>query len=98
MEMDIQHTRNETGGRFYIPEPDEKVTELLYRLSGKIMIIDHTEVSEKHEGKGIGKKLVVTAIDYARQHVMKVLPICPFANAIMEKAVEYQDVLAGYSE
>jgi len=62
------------------------------------MIIDHTEVIEKHEGKGIGKQLVITAIDFARQHGMKVLPICPFANAIMAKAVEYKDLLAGSDE
>ncbi len=96
--MEIKHTHDKKGGRFYISEPDESVTELVYKLADlQKMIIEHTEVSEQHEGKGIGRKLVDAAITYARQEQMKVLPMCPFAKAIMEKNTAYHDVLASYS-
>jgi predicted GNAT family acetyltransferase len=47
------------------------------------MIIDHTEVHE-HQGEGVGTQLVTAAAEYARQHDMKILPVCHFAKAILE--------------
>jgi len=95
--MEIQHTHNDKGGKFFIDEPDESVTELVYKIRDQNkMVIEHTEVGEKYEGKGIGRKLVVAAINFAREHNMKVLPMCPFAKAVMERDAAYHDVLAQY--
>ena len=95
--MKIQHIHDDKGGRFYMDEEDGGTTELLYRTQGpEKMIIDHTEVDEIHEGKGIGRQLVAEAINYARSRNMKVVPMCRFAKAIMERSDEYKDILAGY--
>ena len=59
---------------------------------GKIMFT-HTEVPEAHEGKGIGTTLIRFALDAARERGMKVIPICPFFAAYMQKHVEVQDLL-----
>ncbi len=43
------------------------------------MIIEHTEVDESLEGKGVGKQLVHTAVEYARTHNIKIstaVPLC----------------------
>jgi predicted GNAT family acetyltransferase len=96
--MNIQHTHSARGGSFYLGETAAPTAELVYRMAGDHkMIIDHTEVSEVHKGEGIGKLLVAEAVNYARQHQIKILPICPFAKVIMEKTKEYQDVLIAAS-
>ena len=59
---------------------------------GKIMFT-HTEVPEAHEGKGIGTTLIRFALDAARERGMKVIPICPFFAAYMQKHAEVQDLL-----
>lgn len=59
---------------------------------GKIMFT-HTEVPEAHEGKGIGKTLIRFALDAARERGLKVIPICPFFAAYMQKHAEVQDLL-----
>ena len=59
---------------------------------GKIMFT-HTEVPEAHEGKGIGKTLIRFALDAARDRGLKVIPICPFFAAYMQKHGEVQDLL-----
>ena len=59
---------------------------------GKIMFT-HTEVPEAHEGKGIGKTLIRFALDAARDRGLKVIPICPFFAAYMQKHAEVQDLL-----
>jgi predicted GNAT family acetyltransferase len=59
---------------------------------GKIMFT-HTEVPEAHEGKGIGTTLIRFALDAARERGLKVIPICPFFAAYMQKHAEVQDLL-----
>lgn len=65
-----------------------------YLLAGGKIIIEHTEVPEELEGKGIAGRLVRTALDHARAQNLKVLPICPFAKAFIGRHPEYQDLLA----
>lgn len=68
--------------------------ELFYRWSGKDkFIIEHTQVAENFEGIGIGKKLVLEAVLFARKKSVKILPWCPFAKALFDKTPEIQDVL-----
>jgi predicted GNAT family acetyltransferase len=59
---------------------------------GKIMFT-HTEVPEAHEGKGIGTTLMRFALGAARERGLKVIPICPFFAAYMQKHAEVQDLL-----
>jgi hypothetical protein len=58
-----------------------------------IMIIEHTEVTEVHKGEGIGTHLVAEAANYARQHQIKILPLCSFARSVMQHSKEYEDLL-----
>ena len=57
------------------------------------IIIDHTGVSEKLGGKGIGKQLVHKAVEMARENQIKILPLCPFAKKVFDKTEDYKDVL-----
>ena len=57
-------------------------------------IIDHTEVDPAYNGKGLAKQLVYAGVDYARKNSKKVIPLCPYAKATIEKNTELQDVLA----
>ncbi len=57
-------------------------------------IIDHTEVEEAFGGKGIGKVMLLAAVDFARKTNVKIIPLCPFAKATFQKNSDLQDVLA----
>jgi len=68
---------------------------MIYSYAGpKKIIIEHTEVSEKLKGKGVGYKLVEEAVVFMREHDLKTIPLCPFANAVFKKKKEYADRLA----
>lgn len=58
-----------------------------------LIIIDHTEVSDVLRGKSAGKQLVAAAVQHARDHGLKILPLCPFAKSVFDKVPEYGDVL-----
>jgi hypothetical protein len=70
------------------------LAELTFSKAGdKLLIIDHTEVSEKLKGKGAGKLLVDAAVSHARSKGIKILPLCPFAKSVFDKTPEFKDVL-----
>lgn len=92
--MEVKHSHNETKGFFYIEENGKRLAIMTYVFAGDSkFIIDHTEVYPGSEGKGLGKLLVKTAVDFARGKNYKVLPLCPYAKKVFDKTPEYQDVL-----
>ena len=83
--------------RFEIDLGDGAIAIAQYTLpEGKIMFT-HTEVPPEHEGKGVGTALIRFALASARERNLKVIPVCPFFAAYMQKHAEEQDLLdAGY--
>lgn len=81
-----------TKGRFEI-EQDGEVAYLEYALAGKVLELIHTEVPEKMQGTGAGSSLVESALQWAREHKVKVDVICPFATEYIERHPEYSDLV-----
>jgi len=91
---EIKHIHNGTKGAFIYTVNGTKLAEMVYTMAGeKKMIIEHTEVDESLKGQGIGKQLLATLVDYIRAEEIKVIPLCPFANATFKRMKEWQDVL-----
>lgn len=59
------------------------------------IVIDHTEVSSKLQGQGIGGLLVGMVVALARKEGVMIIPACPYARKILSKGVEYADVFRG---
>lgn len=55
-------------------------------------VITHTEVDPAHEGKGVGSALTKFALDDLRARGEKVMPICPFVVAYLQRHPEYADL------
>jgi len=92
-EIDIQQADNGKKGMFYIGEHHATVTEMTYVWSGNKIIIDHTSVDETLQGQNIGKRLVDSAVQFARAKEIKIFALCPFAKSVFDKNPEYADVL-----
>ena len=68
--------------------------EMTYTWAGADkFIIDHTEVDDAFSGQGVGKQLVMAAVDFARTKHVKILPLCPFAKSVFDKEPSIEDVL-----
>lgn len=92
--MNIQQEDNGKKGRFFVQENETILAEMTYVWSGDDkFIIDHTEVDDSLAGKGIGKQLVMKAVEMAREKKVKILPLCPFAKRVFDKVETIQDVL-----
>jgi predicted GNAT family acetyltransferase len=79
--------------RFEIDLGDGSFAIADYTLAASKIMFTHTGVPEAHEGKGIGTTLIRFALDAARERGLKVVPICPFFAAYMQKHAEVQDLL-----
>jgi predicted GNAT family acetyltransferase len=80
---------------FYIGDAeDSPLAEMTYVLTGEnYIIVDHTNVSEKLKGQGVGKLLLDELVNWVRKENKKIIPLCPFVKAQMQKGEEYWDVL-----
>lgn len=85
---------NDKNGCFYIEVNQKQEALMTFVFAGlDKIIIDHTEVNPENNGKGFGKKMVVKAVEYARENGIKIIPLCPFAKSVFDKNPEFNDVL-----
>lgn len=92
--MDIQIRESETKGYAIAEENGITAGKMTYSIpSSAFIIIDHTEIESAFEGKGVGKQLLYKIVEMAREKEIKILPLCPFANAMFKKLTDIQDVL-----
>ncbi len=94
--MKIKQEDNSKKGKFFIEIDGNQEAEMTYTYAGQDkIIIDHTEVSDRLKGQGIGYKLVEAAVEFMRGKEIKAIPLCPFAAAVFKKKHDaYKDVLA----
>jgi predicted GNAT family acetyltransferase len=81
-----------TTGRFEI-EQDGHVAYLEYTIAGKILGLIHTEVPKELRNRGLASELTKTALQFARDHRMKVDVVCPQVSGYLERHKEDSDLL-----
>ena len=50
-----------------------------------VMRIEYVEVSPELRGSGLGKQLVEKAVAFAKETNLKVVPICSYARAVIQR-------------
>jgi len=92
--MDIEQFNRETKGFFKATNGDKEAGRMTYSWAGNDrIIIDHTEVNPAFKGKGVGKKLVLAAVDFAREKKISIIPLCAFAKSVIDRNEDLRDVL-----
>ena len=72
---------------------DSHEAELVYRLQGGSLVIDHTGVPPAIGGRGVAGDLVKAALDYARAEGLRVVPACSYSAAYVQRHPEYADLV-----
>ena len=88
---EVWHNQEET--RFEM-EMDGVLAVLEYEIEGEKFIATHTGVPSALEGRGIASHLARAALEYARAHSLKVVPLCSFVANYLRKHPEYEDLQA----
>jgi uncharacterized protein len=96
--MDLKVNLEQSGrhGAFFISDENGRIAELTFAASrdGKKVTLVHTEVSPSLRGRGIARTLVEAAVQWARRENLKLVPVCPFAQAVFQREPSFADVLA----
>jgi uncharacterized protein len=64
-----------------------------YKARAGQIALNHTEVDDRFEGRGLASKLIAFALDDARERGLAVLPFCPFVKAYIQRHPEYVDLV-----
>ncbi len=92
METRLQLLDN--GGVFTTYIDDVAAGTMQFNLrNGNVMVITHTIVEPAFGGKGVGKALVKAGVVYAQEQGYKILPLCSFARAYIERKSELHTLL-----
>lgn len=83
---------NEAEGAIELIE-EGAVCKLIYELEGNQFQILAVNVPSEVGGRGIAAKLVKHALEYAKVEGFKVLPVCSYAKAYMDRHDEYKSLL-----
>ncbi|MCE7796174.1 N-acetyltransferase [Sphingobium sufflavum] len=65
-----------------------------YDARGGALAFTHSEVPPSLEGKGYGSRLIAGALADVRARGLKVIPLCSFVAAYIDRHPEDQDLLA----
>jgi hypothetical protein len=93
-EIDIIKVENNQEARRFETEVNGYLAVAEYQLSGDQMFLTHTEVPRPIGGRGVANKLVKTALDYARDNQLRVVPLCSFVSAYIRRHPETKTLLA----
>ena len=94
LELKIEHEEDDGRGAFFFATQGVRLAEMTYsRAAEKLVIIDHTEVSDQLQGHGVGRKLLDAAVAWARETGTKIIATCPYAKAQFERDASIRDVL-----
>jgi predicted GNAT family acetyltransferase len=91
MSNDYNIVHNTEQSRFEV-EIDGSLAVLLYVLRPGKIIYTSTRVPRHLEGGGVGSDLAKTALEYAREKDLTVVPNCSFVRAYIQRHPEYKDL------
>lgn len=75
---------------------DGRLAFTQYQRAEGVIAYVHTEVPEDLRGEGIADALARTALEYAREQDLGVVPLCPFVAAYIRRHQEYQPLVVNY--
>ena len=72
---------------------DGEMSVLTYRISGDRIRLIHTEVPRDQRGRGYADLLARAALERAARDHLRVVPLCPFVRAFLERHPEYNTLV-----
>lgn len=84
-------TRNEAENTFEVLI-DGHLCKLDYMQDGNNFIIEHVGVDPVFRGQGVAGKIMETALEYARQNSLRVIPMCSYAVHYIRQNPQYVDL------
>ena len=92
MEADVLVRDNPEQHRYEIHVGSELAGVADYHTQPGLVTIMHTEIDPAFEGRGLGSQFVAAVLDDIRRQEARVLAVCPFVRAYLQRHPEYADL------
>ena len=86
---------DERANRYEAREEGELAGFIDYIVRRDRIALIHTETLPAYQGRGIAERLVRFALGDARRRSLRVIVICPYVRAFVERHPEVQDIIVG---
>ena len=93
MEPEPTVTDNPTEEQFEIRDDGRRAGFVAYEQRGQELLLLHTEIDPRFEGRGLGGRLARQVLDAARERGLAVLPYCPFIRGWIQRHPDYLDLV-----
>lgn len=91
--MEIQHFNDSKKGHFRANDGEIEAGIMTYSwFNNDTFTVEHTVGNPEY--KGVGTKLLDSAVAYARANSKKIIPQCPFVRKMFDRKPEIHDVLS----
>jgi predicted GNAT family acetyltransferase len=84
----VDITNNEQTRQFEAPV-EGGVGFLRYRIDNGSILLLYVEVPPESQGRGVAAELSRTALEFAKERGLKVVPVCSYVAAYVRRHPEY---------
>jgi predicted GNAT family acetyltransferase len=89
-ELDVTHNPAENRFETWV---DGQLSKLDYNIHDNTIVMMHVGVHPDHREHGIAGKLTQTALEYAKEKKLRVIPMCSYVAAYIRKHPQYLDLM-----
>lgn len=83
---------NNTAHRFEMYVGPE-LAQIVYRRTGDVVNLLHTEVTPALEGKGAATAIIEKTLAYLEQNKLQLIPSCPLVAAYVKRHPEWERIV-----
>ncbi|HJW76742.1 MAG TPA: GNAT family N-acetyltransferase [Thermoleophilia bacterium] len=91
-ELRVVHRPEQSRFEIHVGDALAGLTE--YRDEPGRRVFTHTEIDPLFSGRGLGTRLIGFALGETRREGLRVVPVCSFVAAFVERHPEYRDLVA----
>lgn len=92
-ENDAKVRHDEKQQRYLLEIDGKALGFAAYREDNGRLVFTHTEVDPSLEGQGMGSVLIRQSLDDARRRGKRIVPVCGFVAAYIEKHRDWNDLI-----
>ncbi|SDH49123.1 GNAT family N-acetyltransferase [Agrococcus jejuensis] len=91
--------KGEAGDRFEIVDDAGVVAGRAYFVEvAGARVFFHTKVDDAYAGQGLGRELVVAALDATRADGLHVMPVCPYVAKVVAADQRWADIVVAVTQ
>lgn len=91
--QDVQVRHDASQQRYVLDVNGQALGFAQYQDDGERQVFTHTEIDDSLAGQGMGSTLARAALDDARRRGKRIVPVCEFIAAYVNKHSEWNDIL-----